>query len=124
MIRRPPRSTLFPYTTLFRSFPVGFAIQVLQTDLSLVELLAFLASIVAIVAVCRWLMLRYPFPYGELASQELRIRIGLLLVLAALALYIELVYGSGVPYRFMYVVIAAAVALPTRHAAWVVAAVT
>src|SRR3712207_7921894 len=29
MIRRPPRSTLFPYTTLFRSFyrdlPLGFA---------------------------------------------------------------------------------------------------
>src|SRR2546423_8374233 len=23
MIRRPPRSTLFPYTTLFRSAPVG-----------------------------------------------------------------------------------------------------
>src|SRR2546427_5678953 len=23
MIRRPPRSTLFPYTTLFRSFPGG-----------------------------------------------------------------------------------------------------
>src|SRR3712207_9007556 len=23
MIRRPPRSTLFPYTTLFRSFTVG-----------------------------------------------------------------------------------------------------
>src|SRR3712207_7312913 len=23
MIRRPPRSTLFPYTTLFRSFPKG-----------------------------------------------------------------------------------------------------
>src|SRR5207249_9611277 len=23
MIRRPPRSTLFPYTTLFRSFPAG-----------------------------------------------------------------------------------------------------
>src|SRR5256885_8701024 len=23
MIRRPPRSTLFPYTTLFRSFPPG-----------------------------------------------------------------------------------------------------
>src|SRR5690554_7677986 len=22
MIRRPPRSTLFPYTTLFRSFPI------------------------------------------------------------------------------------------------------
>src|SRR5256885_6649346 len=25
MIRRPPRSTLFPYTTLFRSRPVGRA---------------------------------------------------------------------------------------------------
>src|SRR2546426_6505393 len=24
MIRRPPRSTLFPYTTLFRSAPSGF----------------------------------------------------------------------------------------------------
>src|SRR5256886_8476211 len=24
MIRRPPRSTLFPYTTLFRSAPVSF----------------------------------------------------------------------------------------------------
>src|SRR3712207_6356852 len=27
MIRRPPRSTLFPYTTLFRSFDVGIAEQ-------------------------------------------------------------------------------------------------
>src|SRR2546428_3148014 len=25
MIRRPPRSTLFPYTTLFRSHPTGHA---------------------------------------------------------------------------------------------------
>src|SRR5260370_32134602 len=25
MIRRPPRSTLFPYTTLFRSYVVSFA---------------------------------------------------------------------------------------------------
>src|SRR3712207_8051629 len=25
MIRRPPRSTLFPYTTLFRSYPVSLA---------------------------------------------------------------------------------------------------
>src|SRR3712207_7334562 len=27
MIRRPPRSTLFPYTTLFRSTPRGFYLQ-------------------------------------------------------------------------------------------------
>src|SRR3712207_8958716 len=28
MIRRPPRSTLFPYTTLFRSFKGSFAMHV------------------------------------------------------------------------------------------------
>jgi two-component system sensor histidine kinase DesK len=112
------------FTAVWLLFPVGFVIQVLRTDLSPVELLAFLTSIGAFVAVFLWLMLRYPFPYVELASQELRIRIGLLLVLAALALYIELVYGSGVPYRFMYVVVAAAVTLPTREAAWAVVAVT
>src|SRR3712207_8451743 len=27
MIRRPPRSTLFPYTTLFRSLPAGDVVQ-------------------------------------------------------------------------------------------------
>src|ERR687890_1612153 len=112
------------FTAVWLLFPVGFVIQVLRTDLSPVELLAFLVSIGAFVAVFLWLMLRYPFPYVELASQELRIRIGLLLVLAALALYIELVYGSSVPYRFMYVVVAAAVTLPTREAAWAVVAVT
>src|SRR3712207_8743112 len=30
MIRRPPRSTLFPYTTLFRSFVIGFATDITQ----------------------------------------------------------------------------------------------
>src|SRR3712207_7457864 len=28
MIRRPPRSTLFPYTTLFRSFPWGTFVKI------------------------------------------------------------------------------------------------
>ncbi len=112
------------FTAVWLLFPVGFVIQVLQTDLSPVQVLAFLASMVAFVAVFLWLMLRYPFPAVELAPQELRIRIGLLLVLAALALYVELVYGGGVPYRFMYVVVAAAVTLPTRKAAWMVAAIT
>lgn len=112
------------FTAVWLLFPVGFVIQVLRTDLSPVQLLAFLTSVVAFVGVFLWLMLRYPFPYVGLTSQELRIRTGLLLVLAALALYLELVYGSGVPYRFMYVVIAAAVTLPTREAAWAVVAVT
>src|SRR2546422_8027228 len=33
MIRRPPRSTLFPYTTLFRSKQIGGPGQVLQRQL-------------------------------------------------------------------------------------------
>jgi two-component system sensor histidine kinase DesK len=112
------------FTAVWLLFPVGFVVQALRSDLSPVQLLAFLISIAAFISLFLWLMLRYPFPAAELASQELRIRIGLLLVLTALALYVELAYGSGVPYRFVYVVVAAAVTLPTRHAAWMVAAVT
>src|SRR3712207_8510425 len=41
MIRRPPRSTLFPYTTLFRSLGSNtFRLQ-LEEDESVVEVLAF-----------------------------------------------------------------------------------
>src|SRR2546422_7328057 len=32
MIRRPPRSTLFPYTTLFRSFAPNLAAQIAQQE--------------------------------------------------------------------------------------------
>src|SRR5256885_6012449 len=38
MIRRPPRSTLFPYTTLFRSWPAGM-VTTAGTLASLVSLL-------------------------------------------------------------------------------------
>src|SRR5256885_10308045 len=40
MIRRPPRSTLFPYTTLFRSVPVdgdGLVVDALPADARLVH---------------------------------------------------------------------------------------
>src|SRR2546430_11625931 len=40
MIRRPPRSTLFPYTTLFRSNSL------LRVSLGFVELLALLAVVI------------------------------------------------------------------------------
>src|SRR2546430_10456081 len=33
MIRRPPRSTLFPYTTLFRSQPIGHPRRTAQTQI-------------------------------------------------------------------------------------------
>src|SRR2546425_12062254 len=47
MIRRPPRSTLFPYTTLFRSFSdlaeIALAIEAIRsvTDLPIVAQMAF-----------------------------------------------------------------------------------
>src|SRR3712207_7113571 len=34
MIRRPPRSTLFPYTTLFRSFGVQLAVRTMGSYLA------------------------------------------------------------------------------------------
>src|SRR2546429_2614050 len=37
MIRRPPRSTLFPYTTLFRSLKAGTIVTHLEADDLLVE---------------------------------------------------------------------------------------
>src|SRR2546425_4697538 len=48
MIRRPPRSTLFPYTTLFRSLALGVAI--FLTELAprwLRQPLAFLVELLA-----------------------------------------------------------------------------
>src|SRR3712207_7425463 len=35
MIRRPPRSTLFPYTTLFRSRGIPLVVLVLMSDVAL-----------------------------------------------------------------------------------------
>ena len=113
------------FTAVWLLFPVGFVVQVLRTtDLSPLQLLELLTSLAAFVSIFLWLMLRYPFPTAGLTPRELRVRIGLLLALAVLALYVELAYGSGVPYRFMYVVVAAAVTLPARKAAWMVAATT
>src|SRR5690348_17721004 len=37
MIRRPPRSTLFPYTTLFRSYLKRFPVRTLKLDGSFVR---------------------------------------------------------------------------------------
>src|SRR3972149_7062583 len=40
MIRRPPRSTLFPYTTLFRSFaPPGLSPAVIDAQVDVTELM-------------------------------------------------------------------------------------
>src|SRR2546421_5535679 len=38
MIRRPPRSTLFPYTTLFRSLPLPDAVPTIRLPMTALEL--------------------------------------------------------------------------------------
>src|SRR2546422_1425235 len=48
MIRRPPRSTLFPYTTLFRS-PAGFFFSVLSPKVTEPNAIIYLAFIGAVV---------------------------------------------------------------------------
>src|SRR3712207_8054424 len=47
MIRRPPRSTLFPYTTLFRSTVIGVLfLGVIQTGLTMLNLETYVINLV------------------------------------------------------------------------------
>src|SRR2546430_11578527 len=72
MIRRPPRSTLFPYTTLFRSavmFFVALGTVIDPTDVvrALPWLLAFLAMVLAGKVLVVWLLSRFTH-LGEIGS--------------------------------------------------------
>ena len=111
------------FTAAWLLFGVGFVAQAVRSDLAAPRLIGLVVPLAAFIGLFLWLMLHYPFPAAGLTPRELGVRFSLLLVLAALALYVELAYGGGIPYRFMYVVVAAAVTLPTHHAAWVVAVV-
>jgi two-component system sensor histidine kinase DesK len=101
------------FALMWLVFPLASVVDMLGKDLAPIRLLAFLALTVAYVAVYLWLVLRYPFRSGEMSPSERRFHVALLLVLAALALCLEVAFGSGIPYQFMFVVIAAAVTLPT-----------
>src|SRR2546425_7019089 len=50
MIRRPPRSTLFPYTTLFRSLALGLG----QLEVGFISTATLFGSALATLAVGRW----------------------------------------------------------------------
>ncbi len=111
------------FAAIWLLFPIGSVVEILGRDLAPIQMLAFLVAMAAYAAVYLWLMLRYPFRGAGLSPPEGRVRTGLLLILAALALSLDFAYGSGVPYQFMFVVIAAAVTLQTRYAALTVLAV-
>jgi two-component system sensor histidine kinase DesK len=110
------------FAVMWLVFPIASVVDMLGTGLTPARMLAFLASMVAYASVYLWLVLRYPFR-GELSPLERRVHVALLVTLAALALYLEVAFGSGIPYQFMFVVIAAAVTLPTLPAASAVVAI-
>src|SRR2546429_7291174 len=66
MIRRPPRSTLFPYTTLFRS----------PRQLIVVIVLSFVVPIVGIILLVQLVVSR-PAPRSEEHTSELQSRLHL-----------------------------------------------
>src|SRR3712207_6941920 len=53
MIRRPPRSTLFPYTTLFRSDAEGAAATRVRAIVPVAVVVAIVVAIVAVAVVIR-----------------------------------------------------------------------
>src|SRR5574337_983332 len=60
MIRRPPRSTLFPYTTLFRSRQASLSITNSQSSLRLTSIKSVIPS--SHLILCRPLLLLPPIP--------------------------------------------------------------
>src|SRR3712207_7062211 len=74
MIRRPPRSTLFPYTTLFRSG--GKVIEALRgADWPLVALASAVICATCLIRALRWKTLLRPLaPRSEEHTSELQSR--------------------------------------------------
>src|SRR2546430_9310306 len=70
MIRRPPRSTLFPYTTLFRSRECADAPGALRRGGPAADGLARLAAVVGLRAIQSGRGARAPGPDGGCRSEE------------------------------------------------------
>src|SRR5690554_7378015 len=78
MIRRPPRSTLFPYTTLFRSQDTSFAyIAILPIRSPYVPyefLVSLLYGSILILGLLVWLLLKFHLRRSEEHTSELQSR--------------------------------------------------
>lgn len=98
------------------AFLIGPIASELGDDFRAGHVLALLIWAVAFATVWLWIMLRNPFRGTGPSPVEQQLQLGLLVALAALALYFNLVYGPGLSWIFIYVHFAAAAILPTRRA--------
>src|SRR5256885_16097157 len=114
MIRRPPRSTLFPYTTLFRSLrvlPAGgdVALGALDSTVAVVHVVrlvardAFLGRALVTVA-------KVTGRAGRLAVLVAQRKRGLVVIVAHVAPGAGVVTGAAVPPQFTFVGLLLAVA--------------
>src|SRR2546426_9971869 len=103
MIRRPPRSTLFPYTTLFRSLPeshTDFIFAIVGEELGFVGAVA----IVALFAVLIWRGLRIGLRAPDAFGAYLALGITVLLAtqtLVNLGVVTGLLPTKGLPLPFI-----------------------
>src|SRR3989449_4374588 len=94
MIRRPPRSTLFPYTTLFRSFSplAGLFVSLHAEFLAAVQLIVYAGAILVL-----YLFVVMLLNVKEDDSYQRQFRLGMGLGLLALAEVVYIVSTAGLP---------------------------
>src|SRR2546422_2502919 len=94
MIRRPPRSTLFPYTTLFRSFfhIAGLFVTLHAEFLAAVQLIVYAGAILVL-----YLFVVMLLNVKEDDSYQRQFRLGMGLGLLALAEVVYIVSAAGLP---------------------------
>src|SRR2546422_5001499 len=94
MIRRPPRSTLFPYTTLFRSFfhIAGLFVTLHAEFLAAVQLIVYAGAILVL-----YLFVVMLLNVKEDDSYQRQFRLGMGLGLLALAEVVYIVSTAGLP---------------------------
>jgi two-component system sensor histidine kinase DesK len=105
-------------------FLIVVVVSELRAHFTVGRLLALLVWSAVFITVWLWLMLRNPFRATEPTLAERQFEIGLLIALAALATYFDLVYDPSVSWLFIYVLFAAGVTLPTRDAVIAIALIT
>src|SRR3712207_8828799 len=73
MIRRPPRSTLFPYTTLFRSWLNGYSMELFSVHMAQHMVLSLITPLFLLIGAPVTLALR-ALPRSEEHTSELQSR--------------------------------------------------